>query len=149
MTSDEEKSLIKQVINGDKDAFEKLVLDNQKNVYNLALKITRNEEDALDLSQEAFIKAYRQLVTFRGDCKFSVWLYRLTYNLCIDFLRKKQVSKVQALSFEDDSGEFKPLEVPDLRNLPEESIIRSETRKAINTGINELTEKYREILIMR
>jgi len=149
MTLEDEKAIIQKVISGDKNAFEDLVLENQKNVYNLALKMTRNEDDALDISQEAFIKAYRQLAGFRGDSRFSVWLYRLTYNLCIDFLRKRPNTKVLSLDYEDDSGDVKPLEIPDLRNLPEDSAIRSETRKTIATSINELTDKHREILVMR
>ena len=149
MTLEEEKGIIRKVIDGDRNAFEDLVTANQKNVYNLAMKMTRNEEDALDISQEAFIKAYRQLAGFRGDSRFSVWLYRLTYNLCIDFLRKKPTSNVISLSYEDDGGETKPLEIPDLRNLPEDSAIQSETRKTIAESINELPINHREILAMR
>jgi RNA polymerase sigma-70 factor (ECF subfamily) len=149
MNSEKEKEIIQRVIGGEKDAFEELVIANQKNVYNLALRMTRNEEDALDISQEAFIKAYRQLAGFRGDSRFSVWLYRLTYNLCIDFLRKKPAQKVISLNYEDDGGDFKPLEIPDKRNLPEANVIRSEMRKTITSCINELAAKQREILVMR
>ena len=144
-----EKEIIQKVIDGDTNAFEDLVLANQKNVYNLALKMTRNEDDALDISQEAFVKAYQQLKNFRGDSRFSVWLYRLTYNLCIDFLRKKPKSTIISLTYEDDSGESTPLEIPDLRDLPEDNAIRSETRKMISEGINELADDHREVLVMR
>ena len=149
MTTQEEKDIIKKVIDGDKNAFEELLLANQKNVYNLALKMTKNEEDALDISQEAFIKAYRQLSGFRGDSKFSVWMYRLTYNLCIDFLRKNTAVKTMSLDYEDNAGDVKPLEIPDLRNLPEDNAIRSETRKNIADGIKDLPDNHREILVMR
>ena len=149
MNLEEEKAVIQRVVGGDKDAFEDLVLANQKNVYNLALKMTRNEEDALDISQEAFIKAYSQLAGFRGDSKFSVWLYRLTYNLCIDFLRKRPEISTLSLDYEDDGSEVRALEIPDLRNLPEDSVIRGELRETIATGIDELALKHREILVMR
>jgi RNA polymerase sigma-70 factor (ECF subfamily) len=149
MNLDEEKEVIKKVIGGDRNAFEDLVLANQKNVYNLALKMTRNEEDALDISQEAFIKAYRQLDTFRGNSRFSVWLYRLTYNLCIDFLRKKSGANTVSLDYEDEAGDTVPLEIPDLRNLPEDNTIRSEMRKIISESIEELPAKHREVLVMR
>jgi len=145
----QEKEIIQKVIDGDKNAFEDLVIANQKNVYNLALKMTRNEDDALDISQEAFVKAYQQLKNFRGDSRFSVWLYRLTYNLCIDFLRKKPKANIIPLTYEEDGGESTPLEIPDLRDLPEDSAIRSETRKTIAEGINELAEDHREVLVMR
>jgi len=111
--------------------------------------MTRNEDDALDISQEAFIKAYRQLGTFRGDSRFSVWLYRLTYNLCIDFLRKKTSAGTISLNIEDDDENVTPLEIPDLRNLPEDSALRSEMRRTIAASINELALNHREILIMR
>ena len=144
-----ENEIIQKVIGGDKNAFEDLVLANQKNVYNLALKMTRNEDDALDISQEAFVKAYQQLANFRGDSRFSVWLYRLTYNLCIDFLRKVPKVNIISLDYEDDDGEISPLEIPDLRNLPEDSAMRGEMRKAIETGIGKLAEAHREVLVMR
>jgi len=149
MTVNEEKEIIKRVTEGDANAFEELVLANQNNVYNLAMKMTRNEEDALDISQEAFIKAYQQLGKFRGDSRFSVWLYRLTYNLCIDFLRKRPNAKVISLDYEDESGDVKPLEVPDLRDLPEDAAIRAEMRKTLAESIKELPPKHREILVMR
>jgi len=149
MNLDAEKEIIERVLGGDKNAFEGLVLANQKNVYNLALKMTRNEEDALDISQEAFIKAFQQLGNFRGDSRFSVWMYRLTYNLCIDFLRKKPKANVIPLVYEDDGGDSTPLEIPDLRDLPEDSAIRSEIRKNITESINELPLKHREVLTMR
>ena len=146
----EELQIIKKVLAGDTNAFEELVLANQKNVYNLALKMTKNEDDALDISQEAFIKAYRQLEAFRGDSKFSVWLYRLTYNLCIDFLRKKSKAQVISLSaYQDDGGDSVDIELPDVRELPEDSYFRKELRKEIATGINELSQSHREILVMR
>ena len=149
MNIDVEKEIIQRVLGGDKNAFEGLVIENQKNVYNLALKMTRNEEDALDLSQEAFVRAFRQLANFRSDCRFSVWLYRLTYNLCIDFIRRKPKMNTTSLYYEDDEGDFSPLEIPDVRDLPEDNIIRSEMRKNITEGIKELPLKHRETIAMR
>jgi RNA polymerase sigma-70 factor (ECF subfamily) len=149
MTLDDELKIIRQVLDGDRNAFEELILASQKNVYNLALKMTGNEEDALDISQEAFLKAYRQLSGFRGESRFSVWLYRLTYNICIDFLRKRPRDGVISLSQQDDDGESYDLAIPDMRNLPEDIAIRHETRKAIAKSIGELKPRYREILVMR
>ena len=149
MQAEEELRLIQRVLGGDNNAFEELVLANQRNVYNLALKMTNNEDDALDISQEAFLKAYRQLDSFRGESKFSVWLYRMTYNLCIDFLRKRPRSAVISLSYQDDEGDAQELEIPDLRSLPEDSVFRAEMRKTIADSINELGTTHREILVMR
>jgi len=149
LTSDEEIKLIQRVAGGDRNAFEGLVHANQKNVYNLALKMTSSEEDALDISQEAFLKAYRQLEGFRGDSRFSVWMYRLTYNLCIDFLRKKKRATVVSLSWQDDDGDDHDLEIPDMRSQPEEKMIQGEMRETIAASINELGQNHREILVMR
>ena len=149
MNQDEELKTIQLVLGGDANAFEALVLANQKNVYNLALKMTGSEEDALDISQEAFFKAYRQLEGFRGESRFSVWLYRLTYNLCVDFLRKKQRAGVVSLTSRDDNDEPRDIEIPDLRNLPEDSVLRKETRESLANSIKELNPGHREIIIMR
>ena len=146
----EELNIIKKVLDGDTDAFEKLVFANQKNVYNLALKMTRNEDDALDISQEAFLKAYQGLNVFRGESKFSVWMYRLTYNLCIDFLRKKSKSQVISLSaYQNESGDSPEMDLPDIRELPEDSVSRKELRKEIADSIDELGQSHREVLVMR
>ena len=90
MDQDEERRIITQVCAGDANAFEALVVAYQKQVYNLALRTVGNEEDAADMTQEVFLRAYRALGTFRGESKFSVWLYRLTTNVCIDFLRSRR-----------------------------------------------------------
>ena len=145
----DELEIIKRVLAGDANAFEEIVLANQKNVYNLALKMTKNDDDAQDISQEAFIKAYNQLGNFRAESKLSVWLYRLTYNLCIDFLRRKPKTNPISLNYDDDSGDIAPLEIPDLRSLPEDSTIRSELRKSITESIKELPLKHREVIVMR
>ena len=149
MTVEEELEIIRKVLSGNKGAFEALVIDNQKNVYNLALKMSGNEDDALDISQEAFFKAFMQLSGFRGDSRFSVWLYRLTYNLCIDFLRKKPRTQVISLTYQDDSNDSYDLEIPDVRNLPEDSVMRRDLRKTIADSIGELNLQHREILVMR
>ena len=149
MTPDEELQTIKMVLGGDNDAFESLVLANQKNVYNLALKLTRNEEDALDVSQEAFFKAYTQLAGFRGESRFSVWMYRLTYNLCMDFLRKKPQTAEISLTYRDDGDETPDFEIPDTRELPEDVALRRESRRIIAESIDELGKNHREILVMR
>ena len=149
MSPQEELQIIEKVKSGDGNAFEELVLANQHNVYNLALKLTKNEEDAQDVSQEAFFKAYTQLDSYRGESRFSVWMYRLTYNLCIDFLRKKPRAVMVPLTYQEDDKDEAVIEIPDLRNLPEDTVLRNELRKTINESINELAHDFKEILVMR
>ena len=149
MTVSEELSIIQNVLRGDTDAFEALVLENQKKVYNLALKMTGNENDALDIAQEAFLRAYTGLKSFRGDSRFSVWMYRLVYNLCVDFTRKKQRTPASPLTYIDDDGELTDIEVPDTRYAPENVAEKRELREAVTRGIDALPPKHKEILVMR
>ena len=149
MDLSEELLIIKAVLNGDVNAFEQLVIANQKKVYNLALKMTGNANDALDISQEAFLKAYSALVSFRADSRFSAWLYRLTHNLCVDFLRRKQRQTTVSLTYEDDTGEYAEIEIPDTRYAPERESERREIIDAVSKGLDSLSEEQREILIMR
>jgi len=149
LSGEEESKIIQNVLGGDTGAFEALVTDNQQNVYNLALKMTNNPDDALDISQEAFLRAYTRLGAFRGESRFSVWMYRMTYNLCIDFLRKSKRTAASPLTFTDDEGRERDLDVPDLRNLPEDAAIQSETRRLLEESIEKLSADHKEIFLMR
>ena len=149
MTKEQEQQIIDRVLAGDTEAFEELLLAHQTNVYNLALKMTGNQTDAEDVTQEAFFKAFRLLKGFRGDSRFSVWLYRITYNQCLDFLRKRKRTQAVSLSLSDDEGDDFALEIPDVRELPENAAIRRELGNAINKSINQLDQNYREIIVMR
>jgi RNA polymerase sigma-70 factor (ECF subfamily) len=149
MTREQELAVIRRVQRGDANAFEYLVAAYEKNVYNLALRMTGNPDDAEDMAQEAFLKAYDSLESFRGDSKFSVWLYRIVSNVCLDFLRKKKKRPSFSLSTEDDDGEETELELPDLRNLPEDELERKLTRDAVRRGLAQLSEDSRQILLLR
>ncbi len=149
MTREEETQLVLSVQKGDQSAFEKLVLDNQNRVFNLAMRMVNNEEDALDMSQEAFIKAYNSIDNFRGESRFSVWLYRLTTNVCLDFLRSKTRKAHSSLTFTEDEEDGKELEIPDERFSPDSITERNELREAIARGLNALPADYRAILLLR
>ena len=149
MTREEESAVILKVQQGDANAFEALVTAYQKQVYNLALRTVGNPEDAADLSQEAFLRAYRSIGSFRGDSKFSVWLYRLTTNICIDFLRSKGRKPTVSLTMENDDEETQELDVADDRFDPEENFQRAELQRAVQRGLNALPEEFRTILVLR
>lgn len=93
MTREQEALTVQRVLDGNADEYEKLVLEYQKNVYNLALRMTGDPEDAADMAQEAFIKAYSSLSGYRGDSKFSVWLYRIVSNVCLDFCARRSAGR--------------------------------------------------------
>lgn len=149
MTREEEYAVIRRVCAGDADAFEALVTAYQKQVYNLALHTVGSEEDAADMTQEAFLRAYRSLGSFRGDSKFSVWLYRLTTNICIDFLHSRGRRPTVSLTTADEDDEPQEMEVADDRFDPVQSLERAELRRAVQRGLNALPEDYRRILMLR
>ncbi len=149
MTREQEASVVRKVLDGDVNAFETLVLEYEKNVYNIALRMTGNSEDASDMTQEAFIKAYNSLQSFRGDSKFSVWLYRIVSNVCLDFLRSKNRRPTVSLSVEDDDGEDTQLDVADESHSPEQLLDRKLTRESVRRGLDSLPPDYRQILLLR
>ena len=149
MTREQEAAIVRKVLDGDANAFETLVLEYEKNVYNIALRMTGNSEDAADMTQEAFIKAYNSLQSFRGDSKFSVWLYRIVSNVCLDFLRSKNRRPTVSLSVEDDDGEDTQLDVADESQSPELLLDRKLTRESVRRGLDSLPPDYRQILLLR
>ncbi len=149
MTREQEAAVIQAVLDGDVNAYEALVKEYEKNVYNLALRMTGNSEDAYDMSQEAFIKAYNSLNAFRGDSKFSVWLYRIVSNVCLDFLRSKNRRPTVSLSVENDDGEEVELDIADESSSPELVLERGLTRDAVRRGLAALPDDHREILLLR
>ena len=149
MTREQEALTVQRVLDGNADEYEKLVLEYQKNVYNLALRMTGDPEDAADMAQEAFIKAYSSLSGYRGDSKFSVWLYRIVSNVCLDFLRAKKRRQTVSLSVTDDDGEDTELDIADESKSPERIFERAMTRDAVRRGLAALTPEYRQILILR
>ena len=148
LTREGEQALIDRVLAGDVSAFEDLVIAYEKKIYNLALRMTRNPSDAEDITQEAFLKAYRSLKSFRKDSGFYVWIYRIASNLCIDFLRKEKQGSTLPLNLPEEDGEW-TVELPDFSALPEEELERRELRESIRRGLDALPEKQRQILVMR
>ena len=136
-----DQELVERAKKGDQSAFEQLVLDNQNKVFSLALRLVGDREEAADLAQEAFVKAWQGLPAFRGGSFFSTWLYRLTTNVCIDYLRKKKRREAvePSVSLDDpDSGWAEPF-------LWEQS----ERGRALAQGLDRLPDWQREILVLR
>ena len=150
MTEEFEKEIIRSVLGGNTDAFEALVTEYEAGVYRLCLRMTGSSEDAADMTQEVFLRAYRALGTFRGESKFSVWLYRLTTNVCIDFLRSRRRHPTVSLTASEDDDEQPQFDLPaDERTSPEQQLTRSEMRRAVARGLDSLPDDARKILILR
>ena len=146
---EQEMALIRRLQAGDQDAFAKLLETYEKSVYNLCLRMTGNREDAADLTQEAFLKVWRGAAQYQFESSFSTWLYRLTSNVCIDFLRSKKRRQTVSLTVEEEQDGAQELEIADSAPLPEEQVLHSETKREIAAAMEELEEDFRLILTLR
>lgn len=144
MTREREAELIASVLAGDADSFEPLVKEHEKRIYNLALRMTGDPDDAYDVAQDAFVKAYTSLKDFRGESAFGSWLYRLASNVCLDFLRREKRRGTVSLTVEDEE-----LDIADLRFSPEDELERTELRDAISTALMRLPAAARQMIVMR
>lgn len=146
MDREQEQTLLRKACSGDADAFEEIVRENEKTVYGLALRHLGNPQDAEDAAQEVFLKAYSGLKSFRGDAKLSVWLYRITCNVCTDMLRRRK--DTVSLSAEKEDGS-PALELLDDRFDPAAIAERSELREKVGEALTKLPEDARKILLLR
>jgi len=149
VTREEERAVIGRVLNGETAAFETLLRANQRKVYNLCFRMTGSQEDAEDLAQEAFLRAYQSLSGFKGESGFGPWLYRLTSNVCIDHLRREKRREKSSLTYLDESGAQVEMEVPDERFMPEAIFERQQVQASIQRGLGTLTTEHRAILVLR
>lgn len=146
----EDKSLVDQARNGSQEAFAQLIAQNQTKIYNLAYRMTGNHEDALDVSQDAFIKAWQALPNFKGDSSFSTWVYRLASNTAIDLLRKQKRKAENSLTTDyADDDEGTEIQIPDSRTEPAAAFATKELSTTIQRGLELLPPHHREVLIMR
>lgn len=145
----QDELLIRRAQHGDADAFEQLLLEHQKNVYNLCYRMAGNPDDAMDLSQETFLRAWRCLDQYQFASAFSTWLYRLCSNICIDFLRKRRRQQTVPLTFEDADGEEQTYAVPDERPLPEEQVELKLTHETLAAAMAQLLPEHRAVLQLR
>ena len=146
-----EEQLVARIKIGDENAFAQLVEDNEKMVFNVALRYAKNYDDASDITQEVFIKAYRSIDAFKGEAKLSTWLYRITVNVCLDFMRKNKLyfKNTVEISGEDDDGDDFELPLPDNTYRPEALFEKKELRDEILAAIDSLPPAAREIVVMR
>ena len=147
MTREEELNILHRAQKGDGAAFEELVRAHEKTVYHLALRQLGSREDAEDAAQEVFLKAYTALGSFRGDSRVSVWLYRITNNVCVDMLRRRR--ETVSLSAVNDEGEPLELELPDERFDPAALAERKDLREHLGKALRQLPPDAREILLLR
>ncbi len=145
--------LVREAQRGNRAAFEELVRHYDQAVLRLALHLTGSEQDAQDIYQDAFLKAYKSVGNFRFECSFYTWIYRIVTNLCLDHLRKRQVRKEDAPVAVDSEGEEYDVlgQVPDGRAAanPERDLMRRELGGRIQRALDRLTPRERMVFELK
>jgi RNA polymerase sigma-70 factor (ECF subfamily) len=144
----DDRTLVGRATRGDREAFGALVQRHQDRVFNLAYQVVRNREDALDVAQEAFVKAFASLPSFKGEASFTTWMHRIVVNLAIDCLRRRRRGDPTVyddrLAVPEDGGEG--LAAPD---DPETALGTRQVRSLLSRGIQALPPAHRAVLILR
>ena len=145
-------SLIRAAQRGDQDAFEQLVRAYDQSVLRLAMNLLRSPEDARDVYQEAFLRVYKNLDSFRFDCSFHTWLYRIVTNICLDQLRKRKVRKEEPSVVETSEGPVDRMDTFEEEGPnadPERSMWNRELKHRIEGALAELTPRERMVFELR
>jgi RNA polymerase sigma-70 factor (ECF subfamily) len=146
-----EAEMISRILAGERDLFYDLIKPCERAVFLTAYSVLKSEADAEEVVQEAALKAYKALGSFRGEAKFSTWLVKITLNEArMKLRRSRSESEVSLEDFVDDGdSDYTPAVLTDWREIPSESLERKELRDTLRRAVNELPEKYREVLISR
>jgi len=146
-----EADLVKRCQAGDPEAFDELVTRYRTRIFGMIYNMVHNEQDAWDLAQDSFVKAWRSIKRFRGRSSFYTWIYRIVMNVTIDWLRKKQVKGLGAEFDDAIQAKIDPASktAPKAGALPYEIMERSETRTRIDNAIAQLSPDHRAVILMK
>ena len=145
-----ELQIIASILGGESQLFHDLIRPYERSVYVMALSFLHNEADAEDVAQEAFLKAFRNLKSFRGEAKFGTWLISITLNEARSRIRRKKVLKMESLDEPtDDQGRVSPALLRDWKEIPSEALEREEVRNLLQGAIASLPTIYRETFVLR
>ena len=146
----EEAQMIASIVAGDRELFHKLIQPYELSVYRMAMSFVKNETEAEDVAQEAFLKAFHNLANFRGESKFSTWLISITLNEARRRLRRQSTARMESLDADpEEGGKVSPALLRDWREIPSEALERREMRELLQKAIEELSPIYREVLVLR
>ena len=140
-----EQELVRAAAGGDTEAFERLVRTYENKIYHLALRMCGSADEAADIAQEAFLAAWRGLPSFRGEANFATWLYRLTSNAAIDYLRRQKKQRGDLSLDDEELG----LDAVDTAPGPQDAAEGAELRSAVSEGLGRLGEDHRQVLVLR
>ena len=146
----DETLMIASILAGDTQQYHELIRPYERSVYKMALSFMKNESDAEDVAQEAFLKAFRKLADFRGQAKFSTWLISITLNEARGRLRRQGTVRMESLDeTPEESGHISPALLRDWREVPSQALERKEIRAILEEAITNLSPIYREVLLLR
>jgi RNA polymerase sigma-70 factor (ECF subfamily) len=142
--------MIAAILAGEIQLFHELIRPYERSVYIMALSYMKNEADAEDVAQEAIVRAFRKLSSFRAESKFSTWLISITINEARSRLRRQALVRMESLDqlLDEDTG-LSPTLLRDWREIPSEAIERDEVRKLIQQAVDQLPDIYREVFLLR
>ena len=141
--------LIKRATEGDENAFSALVKLTEGSVYRYVYTLVKHREDALDLCQETYLKLWRTLHSYRGECSPTTWILRIAKNCTIDYLRKKRKTDILSLTVADKTSEEQNMALQDTELSPQQAFARKEMQDAIRQAIFSLAEEQRDVLVLR
>ena len=147
---EEEAVMIASILAGETEQYHALIRPYERSVYRMAFSLMKNEADAEDVAQEAFLKAFRKLADFRGHAKFSTWLISITLNEARGRLRRQGILRMESIDeTPEEGGTVSPALLRDWREIPSDVLERSEMRDLLKAAIGELGPIYREVLLLR
>jgi RNA polymerase sigma-70 factor (ECF subfamily) len=142
-----EADLVRMAREGDLAAFEELVARHRDKVYARAYSMMRNEEEALDLSQDAWVKGWQRLAQFQGDSSFITWMTRIVINLCLDQLRKHKRQRAESIEAMEEEGGVER-QMPVVTTNPTAGLERVELRERIDRALAQLSHEHRTVLVL-
>ena len=147
-SSADDPTLVRAAQKGDMGAFEELVARHRDKIYARAYSMMRNEEEAIDLSQEAWVKGWQRLKQFHGESSFSTWMTRIAINLCLDALRRQKRHRAESIEeLDEDSGGVER-QMPAVTVDPAERLERGELRQRIDRALGQLSYEHRTVLVL-
>ena len=147
-SSAKDDELVKAAQKGDMAAFEELVARHRDKIYARAFSMLRNEDEAVDLSQEAWVKGWQRLNQFQGDASFATWMTRIVINLCLDQLRKNKRIKAESIDEMNEETGGVERQMPILNPNPTEGLERDELRQRIDKALAQLSYEHRTVLVL-
>jgi len=147
-SSAEDAALVQMAQKGDTAAFEELVARHRDKIYARAYSMMRNEESAIDLSQEAWVKGWQRLVQFQGESGFATWMTRIVINLCLDELRKQKRHRTESIEELDEESGGVERQMPAVTVNPTERLERGELRQRIDRALGQLSYEHRTALVL-